>query len=50
MHSLQHNSDTLTIKYLKLTSYMPSQYGGCGKVLLLQRQHTVTDDHLATAE
>jgi len=29
---------------------MPSQYGRCGKVLLLQRQHTVTDDHLATVE
>lgn len=37
-----------TIK--SLSSYMTSQYGGCGKVLLGQRQHTVTDEHLQTAE
>jgi hypothetical protein len=40
----------ITIKSIQLTSYMPSQYGGCGKMLLCQRQHTVTDEHLATAE
>jgi hypothetical protein len=40
----------IAIKSLKLTSYMPSQYGWCGKVLLCQRQHRVTDEHLATAE